>query len=249
MRFQPVDPPHERQAAVARLLDYYLNTARTASRHLARRTAVLPDTTTAVRPAAAPDLSLPAEATVWMKAERANLFAAATYAIARGMTPVATALPAAMHGYLRHHEHGDQALALYRRAVDLARGGGDWLAEANALTDIGDIQFLKGDFQDAESTLRRAIELHADRASPLGEAHALSILGTVLSRTGDNIGAAARLETALNTYRDIGDRFGEACALGYLGEVQLMTGQFAAATDGLTQALELLRGLGICQPV
>ena len=43
-----------------------------------------------------------------MHIEQANLYAAANYAATHGLTEFAVTLPAAMHGYLRHHGNWDR---------------------------------------------------------------------------------------------------------------------------------------------
>ena len=238
------DPAAQRDAAVDRLLEYYLQTARAASHHLARRIPAQPYAGSVIPPANMPGLSKPKNATAWMDAERANLYAAASYAATHGRASFALALPATMHGYLRHHGHWDQVLTLHARALGLARQAGDWQAEANARTDIGDIQMLRGNLPEAAASLTQAIDMYRKHASRLGEAHALSILGYVQHLTGDNRAATASLTTALSLYRDHGDHLGEAGTLAYLSEAQAVTGDYREAKAGLEQALELHRDLG-----
>jgi len=233
-----------RDAAVDRLLEYYLQTARAASHHLARRSRPQPYPKGNMSLSAVPDLSKPQNATAWMHVEQANLYAAANYAATHGLTKFAVALPAAMHDYLRHHGNWDQVLILYRGALGQSRRAGDWQAEASALTDIGDIQMLSGNYPEAIASLTEALEICREYADILGEAHALSILGYVQHLTRDNRAAAANLATALSVYRDHSDRPGEASALAYLSEVQMGSGQYRAAKIDLEQALELHRDLG-----
>jgi tetratricopeptide (TPR) repeat protein len=233
-----------RDAAVHRLLEYYLQTVRVASRHLVRRTRYQPDSKGDILPFPKPDLSKPQEATIWMHIEQANLYAAANYAVTHGLIEFAVALPAAMHGYLRHHGNWDQVLAVYGGALDQARQACDWQAEAGALTDIGDIQMLSGNYPRAAASLTRAVEICREHSDKHAEAHALSILGYVQHQTGDDRAAAATLTTALKVYCDYSDRLGEASALAYLSEVQMTAGQYRAAKTGLEQALDLHCRLG-----
>ena len=238
------DSAAHRDTAVDRLLGYYLQTAHAASHHLARRIPVQPYATGAIPSVNVPDLSKQKDATGWMDAERANLYAIAAYAATHGRASFAVALPAMMHGYLRHHGHWDQVLTLHTRALDLAHQAGDWQAVATALTDIGDIQMLSGDFPVAAASLTQAAEMYREHANQHGEAHALSILGYVQQLTGDNRAAAASLATALSLYRGRGDRQGEAGALAYLSEMQVAMGDYQAARADLERALELHRDLG-----
>jgi tetratricopeptide (TPR) repeat protein len=233
------EPETHRHAAIDRLLEYYLRTAYAGSHHLARRIPLQPYLKGNISPSMAPDFPEPKDATTWMYIEQANLYAAANYAATHGRTKFAAALPAAMHGYLRHHGQWDQVLALYGGALDQARQAGDWQAEANALIDIGDIQMLSGNYLRAAANLTQAVEICRKYAEQHGEAHALSILGYVQHQTGDNRAAAANLATALTVYRDHSDRLGAAGTLVYLSEVQVAVGEYREAKAGLEQALEL----------
>jgi tetratricopeptide (TPR) repeat protein/transcriptional regulator with XRE-family HTH domain len=236
------DPPAERDAAAGRLLDYYVHTARAASRHLSSRTA---SSTPAVTPPAdARHLAGRDDALSWLGAERLNLHAAVGYAAACGRPGHAAAIPAAMHEFLRGQGHWDEAAALHQAALQAAHDAGNQLAEARALTDLGDIQFLTDEYPEATASLTRALELHRRLGDRLGEASALTSLGTVQQATGDCPAAAASLTRALDLYRSLGDRPGEASALTSLGTVQQATGDCPAAITSLTRALDLYRGLG-----
>jgi tetratricopeptide (TPR) repeat protein/transcriptional regulator with XRE-family HTH domain len=238
------DPAAEADAALGRLLDYYLHTARAADRHLARRLPAGVPAVPVIGPAHAPDLLAREDAVTWMDNERLNLHAAADYAATHDRPGHASTIPAAMHGYLRGHGHWDQALALHQAALLAARRAGDRLAEAGARNCLGDMQYLVGDYPAATASLTRALELYRGLGDRLGEASALNQLSVVQYQTDDYPAATASLTRALELYRDVGDRLGEASALNQLGVVQHLTGDYPAATAGLTRALELYRGLG-----
>lgn len=231
-------PPGDRDAASSRLLDYYLHAARAAGQHLSSRAAA------AARASAAPPLDGRDDAVSWLNAERLNLHAAAGYAAARGRPEHAAAIPAAMHEFLRSQGHWDQALALHHAALRAARDAGSQLAEARALTDLGDMQFLTDDYPAAEASLTCALEVHQGVGDRLGEAQTLIRLGAVRRATGDSPAAAASLTRALGLYQSLADRLGEADALTSLGALQRAAGDSPAATASLTRALDLYAGLG-----
>jgi tetratricopeptide (TPR) repeat protein/transcriptional regulator with XRE-family HTH domain len=237
------DPPAERDAAAGRLLDYYVHTARAAGRHLSSRIAAEAPTLAVTPPAHAGKLAGRDDALSWLGAERLNLHAAAGYAAACGRPGHAAAIPAAMHEFLRSQGHWDEAAVLHQTALDAAHDADHQLAEARALTDLGDMQFLTDEYPEAAASLTRALELYRSLADRLGEASALTGLGTVQQATGDSPAATASLTRALELYRSLGDRLGEASALTTLGTVQQATGDSPAATTSLTGALELYRGL------
>jgi len=237
------DPVSDRDAAIDRLLGYYLHTATAASRHLAPRTRAGPLSVEASTPAHAPDLLTDIDAIQWLDAERVNLYALSMHA-ASTCSSYAIAVPAVMHGYLRHQGRWDQVVTLHDAAIQTARNAGDHIGEANALTDLGDIQLLSNDCKAAIESLSRAIDLHRAHANSQGEANALAILGYAEHLAGNGTIAAEHLINALGLHRVNGDQLGEATALAYLNYVQQADGDDAAATGSLTRSLELHRIIG-----
>jgi tetratricopeptide (TPR) repeat protein len=238
------EPPAERDAAVRRLLDYYLYAARAADRHLARRTPAGVPAVIGIPPACTPDLSAWKDAVAWMDAERLNLSAAVGYAALHDLPGHAVAIPAAMTGFLRTQGHWDQALTLHGTALESARHSGDRLAEAGALTDLGGMQRMSGDYPAAAASHARALKLYRDLGDRLGEANALSGLGIVQYLTPDYPAATASLSRALELFGDLGDRRGVVGALFPLGVVQRLTGDYRAAGATQARARELYRDLG-----
>lgn len=238
------DPLADRADAVGRLLDFYLHTATIASPQLARRTLTRPAASGGCQPAHSPDVSTRKHAATWMDVERLNLHAAAACAGAQDRLSHAVAIPAVMHGFLRSQGHWDQALTLHQAAVDAAGHDGDRLGEIGALTDLGDVQYLTGNFAAAAASLTRALDLSRDLGDCLGEANALIEFGVLQQATGDYPGAAASLTRALDLSRSQGDQLGEASALNNLGIVQFVTGDYAAAATDQEQALAIYQSLG-----
>ena len=238
------DGSADSQAAIGRLLDYYLHAARAADRHLARPIPAEAAAVVGMPPAHSPYLPTREDAVAWMEAERLNMHAAAEYAATDDRSGHATAIPAAMHGFLRSRGHWDQALALHRAAVKAACHANDWCAHVGALTDLGDIQYLTGDYSAATSNLTRALELYDGHGNSSGGPNARSLLGAVQRLTGDYPAALASLTRALELYQGLGNRLGEAGALRYLGLVQQTVGDYPAAAASLARALELVRDFG-----
>jgi tetratricopeptide (TPR) repeat protein len=235
------DPLADSDAATLRLLDYYLETARAASRHFTRRTPPAVPAVAVVSPASAPDLRARADAVAWMESERLNVHAAVGYAAVDERLGHAADTAAAMHGFLRSQGHWDQALTMHRAVLEGAGQAGDRLAEAAALTNLGDLQRLTADFPAAAVSLTRAAELYDDRGDRFGEAGALTELGIVQRYTVEYPAATASLSLALELYEDGGDRLGQAGALTELGAVQYLSGNLRSAVTTLSRALELCR--------
>jgi class 3 adenylate cyclase/tetratricopeptide (TPR) repeat protein len=236
------DDPADGDAAVERLLDYYLHTAVAASWHVA-------DWATSLggRPAPdelsvrAPEISTPQQATAWLETERTNLHAAASYAAARGSPRYAIAIPTAISGFLRVHGYWDQAAALNQAALATARQARDRAGQASTLEQLGILEWLTGDYPAAAASLQQALALFRDLGEQLGQASVLNQLGAVQQLTGDYPAAAASQQQALALFGDLGHLAGQASALNDLGIVQRLTGDYPASTASQQRSLALFR--------
>jgi tetratricopeptide (TPR) repeat protein/transcriptional regulator with XRE-family HTH domain len=238
------DAPTDSEAALHRLVDYYLRVALAADRHLARRTPAGKPAPAGIAPVDVPTLPDRNSAVSWMEAERFNLHAIASYAATHERPQQAIAIAAAMHGFLRSQGHWQQALTLHRLAFDVADQIEDRLAQAGALADLGDMQTLSGAYHEATGSHEQALELYRGLGDMLGEANALNRLGTVQQATGDRRTATTNLTRALELHRALGDRLGEANDLNQLGVVQHETGAYQLAAASHEEALKLRRMLG-----
>ena len=238
------EPAADADRARGRLLDYYLHTARAASQHLIRRPPAGLPPVTGSRPAYSPDLPTHQAAISWMHAERLNLHAAVGYAAVSHQPRYVIAIAATMHGFLRVQGHWDQALTLHRAAITAARAAGDRIAEAGALADLGDAQYLSVDYSAAAVGLAAALGLYRAGGDRLGEASVLSTLGVVQQSTGDYPAAAASQEQSLELYRELGNTRGEAVALNRLGRLRFAAGDYLAAAADEERALVLYRDVG-----
>jgi tetratricopeptide (TPR) repeat protein/transcriptional regulator with XRE-family HTH domain len=234
----------ESDEAAGRLLDYYLHTALAADRHLASWSSAARRPPPGDPPAQAPALSTFDQAAAWLEAERANLQAATDYATSHGRPGHATAIPAAMSGFLAGRGYGDQAAALHQTALAAARQAGDRLGEADTLDGLGVLQGDAGDYRAAAVSLARAVALYGDAGDLPGQAHALTQLAYLHVLTADYPAAAASAQQALALARSASDRSIEADALIHLGLAQQLTGDYPAAAASHQQALTLCRDLG-----
>jgi tetratricopeptide (TPR) repeat protein/transcriptional regulator with XRE-family HTH domain len=236
------DQDSDREAAVSRLLGYYVHAACAADLYLARRAPAEPPAALPL-PAAAAVIASRDEAITWMDRERANLNAVTSHARTR-QPEAAIALAAATHSFLRFAGHWDQGIAANTTALELAREAGDLRAEAAARTNLGDMLLAMRDFPAAIARLREALDLFTALNDQRSEAGVRTELASAMYLSGDNITAAEDLVRARELYHDLGDRHGEAVVLSRLATVQLVTGDYASAGTGLIRALELYRELG-----
>jgi tetratricopeptide (TPR) repeat protein len=238
------DDPVETDAAVGRLLDYYLHTTITAGRHVLLMSAVQGQPPSGDPPACVPDLPTLNHAAAWLDTELPNLHAAADLAAVSGRHLHAIQIPAAMGDFLRSRGHWEQSAALHRTAMEAARRAGDWRGQALALRQLGILAWHTGDLCAAAVSLTRAAALYGEVEDQPGQAYALDQLGFVRQWEGDYAAAVACRQQALALARTSGDRLAEAAALHHLSLIQGLTGQWAAATTGVEQALSLVRELG-----
>jgi tetratricopeptide (TPR) repeat protein len=238
-----LDPGQDRDAATARLLDYYQHAAAAADARIARWTR--PGPAAGGRgPAEVPALGDMVQALAWARAERASLLACLDYAAGAGQHARVIALTAGLSGLLRHDGPWAGADARHTAAIRAARQLGDQLSEANALVDLGNARQQRGDYPGALPALNQALALYRGVGDRLGQANALAGLGQVRLHSGGYPAAAPALEEALGLYRDLGDRLGLAFVLAELGNARAATGDYPAAADALQEALGSYRDLG-----
>ena len=239
-----LDPDDDWDQATARLLDYYQHAAARADALIARHSRPGSAPSDGAVPAAVPALAGREQALAWARAERANLLACLDHATATGQHARVTALTAGLAGLLRSDGPWAEAITRHTAAIQAAGHLGDRLGQAGALTDLGAVRWLTGEYPAAAQALEQALGIYRDLGSRLGQANALNNLGNARRMTGDYPAAARALEQALGIYRDLGDRLGQANALRDLGGVRRTTGDYPAAAQALEQALGISRDLG-----
>ncbi|WP_157436069.1 serine/threonine-protein kinase [Actinospica robiniae] len=235
-----LDPEAERAAPMDRLLRYYAHTAQRATLLVARHPRPEPD---GASPSYSPALSDPEAARSWLRTEHANLDAAFTHAHAEGRD-IQTSLAAGLAEILLSDGPWSRALDIHQAAAQAADAQGDRVAQSAALTDLGRVRQLIGDYPGAGEAIERALEISRAAGDRSGEANALNDLGRVRYMTGDYAESMQAHAGALALYRELGHRHGEATALNDLGEMQYLSGENAAAAETLTRALEIFRELG-----
>jgi tetratricopeptide (TPR) repeat protein/transcriptional regulator with XRE-family HTH domain len=238
-----VDPDEGREAATARLLDYYQHAAAVANARITGRARPEQAADGAV-PTAVPALHDQEQAMAWARAERASLLACLDHAVGTGQHGRVTALTAGLSGLLQHDGPWADAVGRHTVAAQAAQYLGDHLSQANALNDLGEVQRLMGDYPAAVRASEEALGVYRDLGDRLGQARTLSCLGEIWMRTADYPAAVRVLEEALGIYRDLGDRLGQARALICLGEVRRVTGDFQAAVRVQEEALGIYREVG-----
>ncbi len=238
------DPPAAREQAVDRLLDYYQSAGALAEKSLAPQSRTRPAPALHAVAATVPGLNGRTRALAWARAERDSLLACLDQATAAGQHTRVVALTAAVASLLRLDGPWTTAITRHTAAVQAARHLGDRLAQANALTDLGDVRQLTGDNRGAAQALEQALGIYRGIGDQLGQAYALNKVARVRGPSGDYRGAAQALEEALDISRDIGDQLGQANALNNLGNAHGATGDYRGAAQALEEALDISRDIG-----
>jgi tetratricopeptide (TPR) repeat protein len=236
-----LDPDDDRGQATARLLDYYQHTAVLADALLARQVRTVPAAGTI--PAAVPVLAGREQALAWARAERANVLACLDHATGARQQARVVALTAGLVGLLEHDGPWAESITRHSLAIQAARRLGDRPGKAGALTSLGDIRRLTGDYPGAARDLEEALGIHRDTGDRLGRAGALTSLGRVRRLTGDYPAGTRDLEEALGIHRDLGYQLGQAHALTDLGDVRSVAGDYPGAARDLAEALDIYREL------
>ncbi|MHA4818959.1 AfsR/SARP family transcriptional regulator [Streptomyces aculeolatus] len=235
------EPAAEREAALSRLLDFYLATATTAYElnHPGNRL------TTLLAPVTYPGLAFDTreEAQDWLFAEADSLLATvrqmmtgATSARAVDLLLVAQDLA----------ESGVYSLQFVRTASALlaaARQADDDRSRGRAHAVLSFSQLSSGDFEQADEHAARAALLARARGDGWLQAEADNVRGITASVHGRHDAAASYLEQALSRYRAEADLDGEAHALGNLARVSADMGRAGAAVDLAEQAVAIHRRL------
>ncbi len=228
-------PAAERQAAVIRLLTWYLRTADAAA------TAVAPQRYDVPLGAAAGDDAPPLsfsgseEALSWYDDERANLVAAVRQAAGSGLHEIAWRLPAPLFSIFNSRGNWADCIATSRIALDSARQAGNRQGEAWILNTLGEALGLTRQ-PEGIGCLERSLEIRREIGDRMGEAQAANNLADAYQHLERTDEALDLYRHALELNRQIGYRLGEGIALGSLGWTLLDLGRAGEAIDYLREA-------------
>ncbi|WKX72100.1 BTAD domain-containing putative transcriptional regulator [Streptomyces sp. XD-27] len=233
--------PAEREAALSRLLDFYLATAGRV--HAMERPG--DPTVEHLAPTAqrGPAFATSAQALDWLFTEADSLIACARQCVGGALPRRAADLLTAAFDLAESGAKSRPYEAAARAVSEAARAAGDARAEGRARSTLGHLYNVGGRFQEGDRELRRAIELGRAAADPLiGRMYnQRGIIALYQNRQRD---AAECFARALRAFRAIGDEPGEASALSNLARTRLNTGRTQDGLEMIEQALAIYRRLG-----
>jgi DNA-binding SARP family transcriptional activator/tetratricopeptide (TPR) repeat protein len=236
-------PEADREAAIRRLLTWYMRTADAAA------TAVLPhrynmplDGTEDV---GQPPLSFTGaeDALDWYDSERVNVVAATRQASACGMHDIAWRLPAPLFIVFNSRHNWVDCIGTHRIALESARRAGNRQGEAWVLNNLGD---ALGRTHESEGIghLEQALAIRHEIGDRMGEAQAANNLADAYEQLGRMDETIGLLRRALDLNRDIGYRYGEGVALSNLGAALLGVNRAEDGIDSLQQARRAFAEVG-----
>jgi DNA-binding SARP family transcriptional activator/tetratricopeptide (TPR) repeat protein len=235
------DTEQVRQAALHRMTDHYLHTARAADALV----------TPQPNPVASPPARLRAnvkepadygEALAWLAAEYPVLLR-----IVRqppGFDGQVWRLVAALTTFLDRHGYWEELLAAGLGALEAARREDDRTGQADAHRALGlALDRLKRRGPAREHYLR-ALELFAALGSDAGQARTHQHLSRMSGAEGSPRLAREHADRSLEHYRAAGDRAGQAAALNHIGWRQAHLGEHLGALAHCERALGLAQAAG-----
>jgi tetratricopeptide (TPR) repeat protein/transcriptional regulator with XRE-family HTH domain len=232
------DDEPDRDAAIGRVLDYYLHTAAGAA--LVLMPAKQPVALAPSRPGAAP--GQPADyrqAMAWFEDGHQVLLAALALAEESGFDSHAWQLPWAMASFLQTRGHWQEWAATQRTALAAATRLGDTAAQAISGRLLALACTELGHHDQARRHFARSLRLYRRLGDRLGEANVQQNLGVLANGQGRYSDALGHAEQALRLYQAIGDRGAAAGALNSVGWCHSLLGDYQQARAYCRQALTL----------
>jgi tetratricopeptide (TPR) repeat protein len=239
------DSATERQAALARLHEWYLRRAGQAAQILYPQRTRLPGPADSVP---GNDFDGDTAALAWLDLERRNLMAAVRHTAEHGPRKVAWLLSDTLRGYFWLRMNVVDWLDTAERALRAAELDGSHHGQAAALLSIGDVHFRLSEYPRAIDCYARALASCRLAGWVDGEVAAQGNLGATHHQSGHIREAAGHYAEALTRSRTSGSRHGteasEAITAACLGSARYELGQLAEAAELGAHALAHYRKIG-----
>nr|MDT0658495.1 BTAD domain-containing putative transcriptional regulator [Micromonospora sp. DSM 115978] len=235
------DTGAERQSALRRLFDWYLQGADAAAKVVYPDRLRLPVPPSGIH---GPTFSTDAAALAWIDAERTNLVAAIVHAAEHGPRPTAWLLADTLRSYFLLRVHMVDLARATQAALRAAEAEGDLRAQAITLLSLSNIEHRQLRYPAAIAHSTTALDLAERTGWAQGQATALGVLATVYRDAGKIEEAAGVYGRALVLYRREDSRGGEALTLNHLARTYWYLGQFPEALESARQAVTLRREAG-----
>ncbi|WP_413798690.1 AfsR/SARP family transcriptional regulator [Streptomyces iranensis] len=235
--------PADRDAALSRLLDFYLAT--TAGVYARERPG--DRLIKHLAPTSHPGLDFPDDdaALDWLFSEGDCLLACAAQAGSGATLGRATDLLLIASDLAESGSHTHQYAALAATLSATTRTSGDPQAESRARSALARALSLRGQHEEADEQARRAMHIGRAVEDPavIGRLPNLRGVTAILLKRFDE--AEAHLTEAIDAFRADQDRPGEAAALCNLSRVHIELGRTMSAIDVAQQGVRIYESLGL----
>ncbi|EPH44035.1 putative Regulator protein [Streptomyces aurantiacus JA 4570] len=236
-------PPSEREAALSRLLDFYLASA--ARVYAIERPGDRTVDHLEATEQAGLDFQDDASALDWLHAEAACILACVQQSLGADTLRRAVDLLLAATDLAESGASSLRFELATRAASDAAGALGDLHAEGRARTSLGQVLIKLGHFGQAAAELEGAIELASQSGDPWTEGNALNERGISAYCVNDYEVSRVHLRKAADAFRHDGNRAGEASALCNLSRVLVTMGHTVKAIDLAHHGMEIYADLGL----
>ncbi|MEV6727629.1 BTAD domain-containing putative transcriptional regulator [Streptomyces sp. NPDC051364] len=240
-------PPTERDAALDRLLDFYLATAvasyaieRPGDRLVAHLSATRYPGLVFTESRSAQD---------WLYAEADPLLACVRQASAHTAdTPVLRRAVDLLCAATNIAESGAKTYQYESAAVavrDAAQLAGDLYAEGRARTTLTNVHLIAGRFAEADDEARQAIALGHEAGDLLPNCWATNDRGIIALYQGRYADGERYLQQAIENFREDGNEVGAASALCNLSRIHVEIGRLDSAIDLAQQGIAIYDRMGL----
>jgi tetratricopeptide (TPR) repeat protein len=233
-----VTAPAYRDAALRRVVDFYLRNAHAADHLLDPHRE---STRLAPPPGCASPARLPSEeaALSWLDDEHAGLLAAQRLAATRGWHRSAAHVALVLLTYHWRRGRLDDQVTVARIGLASAERTGEPDGHAMAHRHLAEAYALMGRHSEAVAHLRQALGLSERTGDRIGQAHTHRILAWAESEHGDVTAALGHITRALRLFRAQGDEEWEARALNQTAWYSALLGEHDQAQAHTDRALLL----------
>ncbi|BET49464.1 transcriptional regulator AfsR [Kitasatospora aureofaciens] len=230
------NPPSEREAALSRLLDFYLATA-AGVYAIERPGDRLVD---GLEPTEYPGLTFTegSAALDWLYTEAAPLLACVRQAAESSRLRRAVDLLWAAKDLTESGANSHQYETTARGMCEATRTAGDTLAEGRARTVLTDVLLVSGRIPQAEQESRLAMRLAESVDDAVAVSWVANSLGLICLHQGRHTDSKPFFERAIEGYRALANRPPEATALCNLSRAHLGAGDVAQAVDFARRGLD-----------
>jgi len=237
------EPVTEREAALRRLVSYYLASAVHADRLLypSRRGASELEVEHGVDPFVPRGA---AQAKAWFDRERTNLLATILTAAGNGHHDFVWRLVDATVVFFNRHGYYADSVSMHKLAAASARIVGAQIGEVSSLVGIGWVYLTLGNVVEARSHLEAALRLAERMEHDHSMALVLNLLGLLEMERGDPVAALALYRRSMKIAQRIDDLHGQRWTACRMGAALRATEQHVSARTYLTRAQILAERAG-----